>query len=141
MKTIILILLLLLAFNAPAQYLITNINIGLDYNSNAWSKVNQNNSAFVGWLNTEDASITALQTEFANLNWRMTTNVAALSALSPTNGVATASFVLLTPQTITSSTNPTFGHGAGVLCADTNYLYLSIGTNHWQRLAWGTNGW
>ena len=140
MKTILLTALTLLALSARA-YIITNISIGVDYNSNAWAKVNQNNSGFVGWLNAEDASITALQTEFANLNWRMTTNVAALSALSPTNGVATVSLVLLTPKTITSYTNSTFGYGAGMFCADTNYLYLSTGTNRWRRLAWETNAW
>jgi hypothetical protein len=34
-----------------AAWTITNILIGVDSNSNAWSKVNANNSQYVGWLN------------------------------------------------------------------------------------------
>jgi hypothetical protein len=44
-----------LALNAPA-WSITNILIGVDANSNAWSKVNANNTQFTGWLNQMTAT-------------------------------------------------------------------------------------
>ncbi len=37
-----------------------------------------------------------------------------------------------TPATTNSST---FGYGAGLLTCDTNYLYISIGTNAWRRMS------
>ena len=43
--------------------------------------------------------------------------------------------------TVTHSTNSTFGYGAGLLTADTNYFYVSIGTNAWRRVAIPTNTW
>ena len=44
-------------------------------------------------------------------------------------------------NTVSSSTNSTLGYGAGLLTMDTNYLYLSIGTNTWRRIAIPTNTW
>ena len=43
--------------------------------------------------------------------------------------------------TVTHSTNTTYGYGSGLLTADTNYLYVSVGTNAWRRLAIPTNTW
>jgi hypothetical protein len=43
------------------------------------------------------------------------------------------------PFTVTNSTDSTFGYGAGLLRWDTNYLYISVGTNQWKRV--GLNSW
>ncbi|MDE2105636.1 MAG: hypothetical protein KGL39_50885 [Patescibacteria group bacterium] len=42
---------------------------------------------------------------------------------------------VLTPLTITNATDSTFGWGAGVICVDSNYVYVSVGTNLWKRSA------
>jgi hypothetical protein len=42
------------------------------------------------------------------------------------------------PQTITASTNSTTGYGAGLMNWDTNYIYVSVGTNRWKRAALST---
>lgn len=44
-------------------------------------------------------------------------------------------------NTITASTNSTFGYGAGLMTCDTNYVYVSIGTNNWRRITIPTNTW
>jgi hypothetical protein len=58
--------------NSRAQ-VISNIVIGVDYNSNAWAKVNYNNNTFVAWLNRDDLTngwffqqITNLDTQLSN---------------------------------------------------------------------------
>ena len=49
-------------------------------------------------------------------------------------GLITLSGVLqLAPRTITNATASTWGYGAGILCADTNYIYVSVGSNSWKR--------
>ena len=42
---------------------------------------------------------------------------------------------------VTHSTNSTAGLGVGRIFCDTNYLYVSIGTNAWRRVAIPTNTW
>jgi len=125
--------LLALAFNARA-YNITNVNVGIDSNSNAWTKVNLNNNNFTAWNNALDAT---------NLNQdiRITAGATKLSAINPTNGVLSANFLLLAPGTIATSTNSTFGRGAGLMTGDTNYIYISVGTNAWRRISVPTNTW
>ena len=43
--------------------------------------------------------------------------------------------------TVTHSTNSTFGYGAGLIACDTNYIYVSVGTNAWNRISISTNTW
>ena len=55
-------------------------------------------------------------------------------------------FLLNTPlvvltNTISHSTNSTYGYGAGVWAADTNYFYVSVATNQWRRISIPTNTW
>lgn len=52
------------------------------------------------------------------------------SILFTTNGVFEYNL-----QTITNSTDSTFGYGAGLMLWDTNYVYVSVGTNLWKRTA------
>jgi hypothetical protein len=55
---------------------------------------------------------------------------------SPNPGVMTLSTLLqMTPRTITNSTDTTWGYGAGLVVADTNYVNFSVGTNRWKRAA------
>ena len=51
-----------------------------------------------------------------------------------------APLVVLT-NTISHSTNSTYGYGAGVWAADTNYFYVSVATNTWRRISIPTNTW
>ena len=59
------------------------------------------------------------------------------SAITSTNqpAVMLAGLPGLPTLTITSSNSTTWGYGAGYACADTNYFYLSVGTNLWKRTA------
>ncbi|MEN6533323.1 MAG: hypothetical protein ABFD89_06645 [Bryobacteraceae bacterium] len=58
---------------------------------------------------------------------------------SASPGVVTLASVLqLAPRTITNSTATTWGYGAGIVCADTNYVYVSTGSNTWKRAALST---
>jgi len=43
----------------------------------------------------------------------------------------------MTPRTITNSNASTWGKGAGLICVDANYIYISTGTNTWKRAALG----
>jgi hypothetical protein len=44
-------------------------------------------------------------------------------------------------NTVTHSTNSTLGYGAGLMTMDTNYIYVSIGSNAWRRISIPTNTW
>jgi hypothetical protein len=44
-------------------------------------------------------------------------------------------------NSVTHSTNSTLGFGAGLFTCDTNYFYISIGTNNWRRISIPTNTW
>lgn len=37
------------------------------------------------------------------------------------------------PTTITNASQSTWGHGAGLMVWDTNFIYVSVGTNQWRR--------
>ena len=52
-----------------------------------------------------------------------------------TPGIVVKSPFVLPITTPTNSTATTWGHGAGVLLVDTNYVYVSVGTNQWKRAA------
>lgn len=56
-----------------------------------------------------------------------TPNVASLSAILSTD-----------PRTITNANSTTWGNGSGLLTWDTNYLYVSVGTNAWKRVGLAT---
>ena len=44
-------------------------------------------------------------------------------------------------NTVSHSTNSTLGFGAGLMTCDTNYFYVSVGTNIWRRISIPTNTW
>jgi hypothetical protein len=46
---------------------------------------------------------------------------------------AIAGVLAMPSRTITASTNTTWGRGEGLVCVDTNYVYVSVGTNQWKR--------
>jgi hypothetical protein len=52
--------------------------------------------------------------------------------------VSLASVLQLTPRTVATATSTTWGFGAGIVCADTNYVYVSVGSNVWKRAALST---
>ncbi len=54
------------------------------------------------------------------------------------NFVNLSAMLNTTPRTISNATDSTWGKGAGILTWDTNYLYLSVGTNAWKRVAVAT---
>jgi hypothetical protein len=39
------------------------------------------------------------------------------------------------PRTITNATDTSWGYGAGLMCCDSNYVYVSVATNLWKRAA------
>lgn len=65
----------------------------------------------------------------------VTNGVAYFTLSLPGTGFDTNGMFRLTPFTVTNSTDSTFGHGAGILCADSNYIYISVATNLWKRAA------
>jgi hypothetical protein len=61
----------------------------------------------------------------------------ALAATQP--NFAELSAILTTPpRTITNGNSTTWGNGYGMVTWDTNYLYISVGTNAWKRAAIST---
>jgi hypothetical protein len=56
------------------------------------------------------------------------------SAAAVLNLVQIEPFILL-PGTVLNSTDTTFGQGAGIIRFDANFIYLSISTNLWKRVA------
>lgn len=70
----------------------------------------------------------------ANRFFRVVANTSTAAKITPAlqlpNGL-----VLTTPTTISTATNSTFGFGAGLMLCDTNYVYVSVGTNRWKRAA------
>jgi len=50
----------------------------------------------------------------------------------------TASLLRVAPYTVTNATDTTWTNGAGLICIDTNYVYISVGTNQWKRAALAT---
>jgi hypothetical protein len=58
-----------------------------------------------------------------------------------TTGVSVANLSALlatSPRTITNATDTTWGKGSGLLTWDTNYVYISVGSNSWKRAALST---
>jgi hypothetical protein len=51
------------------------------------------------------------------------------------NFVDLTAMLLTAPRTVTNSTDSTWGNGSGVVTWDTNYLYISVGSNLWKRAA------
>jgi hypothetical protein len=41
----------------------------------------------------------------------------------------------LSPRTVTNSTDTTWGNGPGLVCVDSNYLYVAVATNKWKRVS------
>jgi hypothetical protein len=49
--------------------------------------------------------------------------------------LSVAGLLALIPRKITNATDTTWGGGAGLVCVDSNYVYVSVGTNLWKRAA------
>lgn len=135
MKTKILCALCVLcafALNSPGQT-ITNVNIGVDSNSNAWSKVNANNNNFVAWLNTDNVTngfflgavttASAIATSAAANLQTLSNQVAAVTcragevAVGSSSTSTTVTFSTPFPPTISSNYALTFGSTSGFATA------------------------
>jgi len=81
-------------------------------------------SDVVGWIQSQQY-ISALQTNV----------VISRDDITTTTTTTISSVFALLPRTVTNSTDSTFGLGAGVVCVDTNYVYVSVATNRWKRAA------
>ena len=46
-----------------------------------------------------------------------------------------AAVLQLTPRTVTNASDSTWGNGSGLVCCDSNYVYVSVGSNVWKRVA------
>ncbi|MGA2787649.1 MAG: hypothetical protein ABSF60_08980 [Verrucomicrobiota bacterium] len=105
-----------------------------------------------GWLLETCTNLNAPVIWQTALGYTMTTNTGVVTFTAPMNfalqcqffrlrnaATQSASFsipvampaLLLTPGTITNSTDP--AAGAGLVCIDTNFVYVSVGTNRWKR--------
>jgi len=58
---------------------------------------------------------------------------ASVPSFAELNGV-----LALTQRTVTNATSTTWAHGAGLVCVDSNYVYVSVATNAWKRAALST---
>ncbi len=96
-----------------------------------------------------NVAVTNLDFSFG-LDSDMDTNVILTEGIVQSAGVISGSsppVVNLVPTTlftiplltVTNSTDSTFGLGAGIFAGDSNYLYLSVGTNLWKRV--GLTNW
>lgn len=61
-----------------------------------------------------------------------------LVAAGTPNFLRLSSILASSPRTITNSSDTTWGAGAGLVTWDTNYLYISVGTNVWKRTTLST---
>jgi hypothetical protein len=60
--------------------------------------------------------------------------ISCLPSANP--GVMSLSTMLaLPPRTIASATATTWGYGPGLVCVDSNYVYVAVATNGWKRAA------
>lgn len=90
------------------------------------------------------------------LSWTYATNQAGVTGTNyvftwPTNGsvglykavvepdfpgvIRLTDLLKLFPRTVTNSTDTTWGNGSGLVCVDSNYVYISVWTNLWKRVA------
>jgi hypothetical protein len=88
-----------------------------------WAQNTLGTAFTAAWTNSVPANSVQLFKVWAN-NLNL-----SLATLTVNNGIFSA------PYTVTNSTDSTFGFGAGLLRWDTNYLYVSVGTNLWKRVA------
>lgn len=58
----------------------------------------------------------------------------ALTVGAAPSAVSVSSLFKLSPRTITNATDTTFGYGPGMVCVDSNHIYISVGTNLWKRV-------
>ena len=58
-----------------------------------------------------------------------------------TDYALTVPYLVLQANTVSHSTNSTFGYGAGLMTCDTNWIYLSVAINQWRRVSIPTNTW
>lgn len=59
----------------------------------------------------------------------------AVVASDKPGAVAVKSLLQLSPRTVSAANASTYSYGAGLVCADSNYIYVSTGTNAWKRAA------
>jgi hypothetical protein len=74
---------------------------------------------------------------FTLTNSQLYANGRPVLVAGQTNSGATLTNVTaekIAPLTVASNTATTWNQGAGLIRYDTNYLYLSVGTNLWRRV-------
>lgn len=107
-KLILFCALCVFALSSKAQFTITNINIGVDSNSNAWLKVNQNNNNFVSWLNADNVTNGFFFGAITTASTVATTAAAHLQTLSNQVAAATSRAGEITVASSGTSTTVTF---------------------------------
>ena len=124
--------------------------IDYTYSTNLFYAINRVTNVYCGTNSIDtnaDSYIVAWNKLNDNDNWLASQSISNRLAIAATrtNAVFTntvsAPFLLLASYTVTASTNSTFGRGAGMFAVDTNYLYISVGTNNWGRVSIPTNTW
>lgn len=89
------------------------------------------------WLAQQTTNAVGYATGVSNA---LETQIVTLQTNAIFTNIISAPFLKLTPYTVASNTATTFTNGAGLMAADTNWLYVSIGSNSWARIAL-TNVW
>ena len=104
-----------------------------------------------GWFIESTTNLALVNSWVTWTNYTMATNTGVVTFTTPilpgeeqrfyrgrgnsTNTVAVNAPLKLPITTPASSSATTYGYGAGVVLVDTNYVYVSVGTNAWKRAA------
>jgi len=118
----------------------TNLFYALTYTTNIYIGTNgtdTNGDNYHIWVTKINHNTTWLSSQ----NNARIAEIAVLKTNCVFTNVVSMPFGFLNQYTVTNSTNSTFGYKAGLLALDTNYLYFSIGSNTWRRIAIPTNTW
>ena len=127
----------------------TNVTLSIPTNAVTSMPVAQVTSDFKTWKylsqyvtlsNTYPAAVgTNYQISFVRSGTLLSNAFLRVCYAGTSPGVFSLSALLQgTTRTVTNSTDSTFGYGAGLICADTNYIYVSWTTNGWKRVALST---
>jgi hypothetical protein len=128
--------------NLQFQAALTNVAAGVQIQSSTNLAIV---TSFLAWTNYTSVTNTGIVTYTVPINplwpmqfFRVVTASSVKASFYVPLGMPEAYFFT---NTLTHSTNSTFGFGAGLVTSDANYIYVSTATNQWGRIAIPTNTW
>ncbi len=130
------------ATNVALQIMQTNLTNGFTIQSSTNLSITAGFTLFTNYtLSTNTGVVTFTIPINFNEGQRFWRAVSGSSASVTFFTPVTMPYANLVSNTITHSTNSTLGYGAGLITCDTNYIYVSVATNTWRRVAIPTNTW